>query len=53
MKFFKEDKWDTWHDKLSPSIRAYVDNQPLWHDIDLFKAVVFGFVVGLILGLGF
>jgi hypothetical protein len=53
MKFFKEDKWDAWYNSLSPSTRAYINHQPIWHDRDLFKAVVFGFVVGLLLGLCF
>jgi hypothetical protein len=43
-------KWDTWWDSLSPSTREYLKAQPVWHDRDMWKAGLFGLVIGLILG---
>jgi hypothetical protein len=48
---FKQNKWEAWYDSLSPSTRAYLDKQPIWHDIDLFKAGLFGCFVGILIGL--
>lgn len=53
MKLFKENKWEIWWDSLSPTTKAYIESQPIWHDRDLFKAVAYGFVVGVLLGLCF
>jgi alpha-L-arabinofuranosidase len=45
------DKWTNWYDSLPEHTREYLKNQPLWHDIDLIKAGLVGFVIGLIFGL--
>jgi hypothetical protein len=45
------DKWDKWYNSLPAHTREYLKNQPLWHDIDLVKAGLVGFVIGLIFGL--
>jgi ElaB/YqjD/DUF883 family membrane-anchored ribosome-binding protein len=44
-------KWDVWWDSLSPSTQEYLKAQPLWHDVDMFKAAVVGAVVGFLIGL--
>jgi len=44
-------KWDTWYDSLPAHTKAYLKNQPLWYDIDMFKAFVVGIFVGTLIGL--
>jgi len=44
-------KWTEWYDSLSPSTKEYLKNQPLWHDSDMWRAGLFGAVVGIIIGL--
>ena len=46
-------KWDAWWDSLSPTTKAYIESQPIWHDRDLFKAAAFGVFVGFLIGLLF
>jgi hypothetical protein len=43
-------KWDAWWDSLNPSTQEYLKNQPIWHDSDMWKAGIFGLVIGFILG---
>ena len=43
-------KWEKWHDSLSPQMRAYLSKQPLWHDRDMYKAIGLGFVFGFVIG---
>jgi hypothetical protein len=43
-------KWDAWWDSLHPNTKEYLRNQPIWHDRDMWKAGVFGLVIGIILG---
>ena len=43
-------KWDTWWDSLSPSTKEYLKTQPLWHDIDLAKALELGLAIGFFMG---
>ena len=45
------DKWIKWYSSLPEHTREYLKHQPLWHDSDLAKAGLVGFVIGLILGL--
>ncbi len=44
-------KFQDWYDSLPEHTKQYLDKQPVWHDRDIFKAAVVGFVIGLILGL--
>lgn len=44
-------KWNIWYDNLSPHTRECLKTQPLWHDRDMFKALVCGIAFGLIIGL--
>ena len=44
-------KWTVWYDSLSPSTKEYLKNQPVWHDSDMWRAGLFGAVVGIIIGL--
>ena len=44
-------KYQDWYDRLPESTREYLKAQPVWHDRDLFKAAVIGFVIGIVIGL--
>jgi hypothetical protein len=46
-------KWQDWYDSLPATTKEYLKTQPLWHDIDMFKAFAVGAVVGVIIGLCF
>jgi F0F1-type ATP synthase assembly protein I len=43
-------KYEQWYESLPEHTKRYLNNQPLWHDIDLAKAFAAGIVVGLIIG---
>jgi hypothetical protein len=43
-------KWNTWYDNLPEHTKQYLKSQPIWHDIDMWKAGILGAVVGFILG---
>lgn len=43
-------KYQKWWDSLSPQMQTYLKNQPIWHDSDMFKAALFGGIVGFIIG---
>ena len=43
-------KYETWWVSLSPSTKEYLKNQPIWHDSDMWKAGLFGLIIGFILG---
>jgi hypothetical protein len=43
-------KWDAWYDSLPEHTKQYLKTQPLWHDIDLAKALGIGLVIGFIIG---
>ncbi len=46
-------KYQEWWDSLSPQMQDYLKAQPVWHDRDLFKAVLYGAVIGFLIGLLF
>ncbi len=48
---FKKNKWELWWDSLSPQMRTYLKNQPVWHDKDMYKAFACGILFGLLIGL--
>ena len=43
-------KYEAWWDSLSPSTKEYLKSQPIWHDGDMWRAGIFGLVIGFILG---
>jgi hypothetical protein len=43
-------KWTTWYDSLPEHTKQYLKTQPIWHDSDMFKAAIFGAVVGFVIG---
>jgi hypothetical protein len=43
-------KYESWWDSLNPSTQEYLKNQSIWHDSDMWKAGIFGLVIGFILG---
>jgi hypothetical protein len=57
MKFFKnmfgQSPLEKWYDSLPEHTKAYLSNQPVWHDRDMFQVAVLFFVVGLVIGLIF
>jgi hypothetical protein len=44
-------KWQQWHDSLSPSTKEYLKNRAIWTDGDLAKFAFIAFVAGVIIGL--
>jgi hypothetical protein len=46
-------KWTKWYDSLPEHTQEYLRNQPLWYDVDMFKAAMFGALVGFLIGLLF
>ena len=49
----KRANWQAWWDSLSPQTQEYLKAQPLWHDIDLAKALVLGLILGFTIGICF
>jgi hypothetical protein len=43
-------KYETWYESLPESTKIYLKSQPIWHDSDMWRAGMFGLVVGFILG---
>jgi hypothetical protein len=43
-------KWTNWHDSLPEHTKEYLKSQPLWHDVDLFKALAIGLLIGIVIG---
>jgi hypothetical protein len=43
-------KLQAWYDSLPEHTKQYLKSQPLWHDSDMWRAGIFGLVVGFILG---
>ena len=39
-----------WFDSLPEHTQEYLRNQPIWHDSDMWRAGIFGLVIGFILG---
>lgn len=44
-------KYQAWWDSLTPHTREYLNNQPIWYDRDLYKALGLGITIGLVIGL--
>jgi hypothetical protein len=44
-------KFNDWYESLDTHTKIYLDKQPLWHDQDLLKAALIGFILGIVLGL--
>ena len=43
-------KWQQWHDSLSPNTKEYLESQAIWTDMDLAKFALIAFVTGVIVG---
>jgi hypothetical protein len=39
-----------WFDSLPEHTKEYLKAQPIWHDSDMWRAGIFGLVIGFILG---
>jgi hypothetical protein len=50
---FRKNKWQEWWDSLSPQMQEYLNAQPVWHDQDLYKALLYGVAIGFLIGLLF
>lgn len=46
----KTSKLNQWYDDLSPQMREYLKNQPIWNDKDMYKALAVGCVIGFLVG---
>ena len=44
-------KWQQWHDSLSPCTKEYLKKRAIWTDRDLAKFAMLAFVLGVILGM--
>jgi hypothetical protein len=52
MKLFNDNKWDKWYNAQPPHIQAWMDKPgAIWHDIDMLKAGIVGFIVGAVVAL--
>ena len=43
-------KYQDWYDNQPAHVRAWMDKQAVWNDIDLFKMLGIGFLIGLCIG---
>jgi hypothetical protein len=43
-------KYQQWYDNLPSNTKIWLKNQPLWHDVDMVKALCFGIFVGFLVG---
>jgi hypothetical protein len=43
-------KWTAWYNSLPEHSKQYLKSQPIWHDSDMWRAGMFGLVIGFILG---
>ena len=50
---FKQNKWEAWWDSLPQHTKEYLKSQPVWHDSDMWRAGIFGLVIGVVIGLAF
>ena len=39
-----------WWNQLSQAHKQYLEQQPVWHDQDLHRAMIFGIIIGFIFG---
>ena len=46
-------KWEIWWESLPEHTKEYLKRQPVWHDSDMWKAGIIGFVIGILFGLLF
>ncbi len=46
-------KYQKWWDSIDPQMQTYLKAQPVWHDRDIYKAVLYGGVIGFLIGLLF
>lgn len=43
-------KFTSWYDQQNETTKAWLDKQAIWHDRDMVKAVLFGIMLGFIIG---
>jgi len=41
-------KWEKWYNSQNESTKIWLNSQPVWHDGDLIKSFVFGWIAGII-----
>jgi hypothetical protein len=45
-------KWEKWYEAQPAHIKAWYDQpRAIWYDSDMLKAVVFGVLIGVLVGL--
>ncbi len=48
---FKKSKWEAWYDAQPDHIKRWMDqDQPIWHDSDMWRAGLIGLFFGIIIG---
>ncbi len=51
---FKKSKWEAWYDAQPDHIKRWMDqDQPIWHDSDMWRAGLIGLFFGIVIGLLF
>jgi hypothetical protein len=43
-------KFQAWYDSLPEHTKEYLKKQPVWHDRDMYKALILGMSIGLVIG---
>ena len=49
-KLFESCAVKVWWDQLPQFHKQYLEQQPTWHDQDLYRAMIVGIVIGFIFG---
>jgi len=49
---FKQNKWQAWYESQPQHIKDWMDQpQAIWYDSDMWRAGIFGLVIGVVIGL--
>ena len=49
---FKKSKWESWYDAQPQHIKDWMDqDHAIWHDRDMWRAGLFGALIGFLIGL--
>jgi ferric-dicitrate binding protein FerR (iron transport regulator) len=46
-------KWEQWYNAQPKHVQEWMDKQAVWNDIDMFKALATGMIIGFLVGLIF
>jgi hypothetical protein len=49
---FKKNKWDVWYEAQPEHIQRWIDQpKAIWYDSDMWRAGLFGALIGFLIGL--